>query len=154
IMMPFIRRAIYSNFTFLQGFGSGFEVSSGTPKFSYKISALDGTLHDWQITPERFDRLEGRLQSYVGGVILGLNGLWDVDDKHSRPTRVLGLDGWWTVPQLQIRGEFFKDITRGAKGRGYHIDAFYKPFGWVNTSIVARAQEASGFFPNAHFTQM
>lgn len=154
VSAPLVRRARFSNFTMLQSMAAGVEVSGGTPELSYKAAALDGSLRNYQLMADRIDRAAVRLQTYCSGVILGLNGIWSFDDLQANPTRIGGLDFWWTTPQLQVRGQFFKDFTAKAKGEGWNLDTFLKPFGWANTTLVARAQAVRGFSSSPKPTEL
>lgn len=147
ISAPIVRRGKFSNGFSLQSFGSGVEASGGTPQLQYKLAFFDGSLRRRQILWDTPDRFAARLQTYQAGVILGLNGLFDLNRSHAHATNLYGVDAWWTTPQLQVRGEYFWDGTQNAKGKGAHIDGFLKPFGWAHTTLVARAQNFTGANP-------
>ncbi len=122
---------------------AGADIRGGTDKLQYQIGLVDVGSERYQLLPTGLMHLVARVQGYQNGHIVGLNGLYRPKESGKEGVQVLGLDWRWTSPQFQFRGEAVKGRVGSYDSNGYYLDLFFKPFGWTQTTLLARTQGVS-----------
>ena len=116
----------------------GAEVQKNFGQWQVTVSDLDVDTGPVQMQPEDMNWQQGRLQTQVGQVILGANGLVKQFSPLSHSGSMYSADFRWTTTQLIARGEFVRGAAPGFSTEGYYVDLSYRLPGLFRTELGAR----------------
>ena len=114
---------------------AGAEATAKIGPLQLQASAIDAGVGSDQLSPQKISYSTVRLQSSLGGLILGADYL----TKLSGDAKIYGLDARFTVPHWIFRGEAFHGDGPNSNG-GYYIDAVYRIPSLSRTEIVGRIE--------------
>ena len=116
----------------------GAEVQKNFGQWQLTVSDLDVDTGPIQMQPENMSWQQARLQSQVGPVILGANGLVKGLDPHNPSGAMYSTDFRWTTPQFRARGEFVSGDAPGYSTKGYYVDLTYRLSKLFRTELGVR----------------
>lgn len=137
---PLLRDALLGASLRLNRLDTGMDVSGGTGPAQYQVGWIDARSGSYDVLSLRPDHLVARVQLYQDNLIVGLSALLEPGASSAKGTRLFGLDWRWSIPYMQIRGEFVKGNTSTGRAQGYYLDLFYHPPGLERTTFLARAE--------------
>lgn len=141
VHLPMLRTVALSPSLSLSRLDTGADWQGGTGALQYQLGLVDIQSRPYQPLPQRPDHFVGRVQTYRGNLILGFNLL--VAGSGGEQTRLAALDGQWSVPHMQIRGEYLIGQAGDRHPQGGHLDFFYHPPVLTRTTFLARAEALS-----------
>lgn len=104
----------------------GAEVQKNFGLWQVTVSDLDVDTGPVQMQPEDLNWQQARIQTQMGPVIIGANGLLKgLSPKDSSGAMYSG-DFRWASPQFRARGEFIRGDSPAYSTEGYYIDLTYR----------------------------
>jgi len=119
---------------------TGIDVAGGTGATQYQFGWIDVQPGVYELLPLRPNHLVGRMQFYQGDTIVGLNVLLEPSVWRTKGTHLWGLDWRWSVPHLQMRGEYVWGSTLAGRAQGYYLGLFYHPAELKRTTFLGRTE--------------
>ncbi|HZT42625.1 MAG TPA: hypothetical protein VFA07_10715 [Chthonomonadaceae bacterium] len=154
VRFPLIRMTTLGKNFRLTRFDTGLSVRGEEKAVEYQIGWIDPFPRTYALLPNHPDHLIGRVQTYRGNLIVGLNALLKPDQLDAAGTRLFDLDFRWSVPQVQARGEFLTGQAQGRHAEGYYIDLFYHPVKLYRTTFLARLEGMSATGGDTGWSQL
>jgi hypothetical protein len=136
---PLMRITPFAPGPVLARLDAGADIRGGSPTLEYTLGVIDAHAQSMDVFPRRPDHLVARAQTYVGGLILGLNALVN-NRSGGAQTRLYDLDLRWSVPQLIVKGELLAGTMADRLARGYYLDLYFHPITLYKTTLLARVE--------------